>query len=488
MANPNFNPEFSSDSVWFGQDPTKCITDEVNNKAEINHTHDYADSVHVHMADAIQETSSHKIMTALERIKLENIAENANNYIHPTSHPVSMIEGLSSVATSGDYNDLANKPTIPAGYTHPDSHPVSMITGLSKVATSGSYNDLANKPTIPTIPASLPANGGNADTVDGKHAADFAATGHTHNYAATDHKHTEYAAASHNHNSAYAGINHNHDTKYAGVGHTHTAADVGAAAKTHTHNYASSTHTHTAGQVGAAPATHTHPLSAVVGLLDLLLTKENGDVKQSLSGKDVLATIKAAPIGVMTYYAPAKATNSPKASESWRMLSHKTGLGYGWVLAFSNFGSIYTGYLDNGTWRGWKTVWDANPEPLWKGAAYMQHTSGSDPQIVVPSKTLSECQHGWLLLWSDYDPGQGVGSGSDFVTTMIPKRAYSGQKWAGGAFYCDVPCYSGSNEDDPSTEKRVIKILKIYDDKIAGHSINKKGGRDDVVLRAVYEF
>ena len=36
------------------------------------------------------------------------------------------------------------------------------------------YNDLSNTPTIPTIPSSLPANGGNADTVDGKHASDFA--------------------------------------------------------------------------------------------------------------------------------------------------------------------------------------------------------------------------------------------------------------------------------------------------------------------------
>lgn len=34
---------------------------------------------------------------------------------------------------------------------------------------SHSYTDLSNKPTIPTIPSSLPANGGNADTVDNKH-------------------------------------------------------------------------------------------------------------------------------------------------------------------------------------------------------------------------------------------------------------------------------------------------------------------------------
>ena len=35
---------------------------------------------------------------------------------------------------------------------------------------------------IPTIPASLPANGGNADTVDNKHASDFAPASHSHSY------------------------------------------------------------------------------------------------------------------------------------------------------------------------------------------------------------------------------------------------------------------------------------------------------------------
>ena len=144
-------------------------------------------------------------------------------YTHPSTHPASMITGLSAVATSGSYADLGNKPkiptvtndltnalksnydtaythsqsahapsnaeanvqadwnvtdtgsdayiknkpTIPAAYTHPTSHPASMITGLAKVATSGSYNDLSNKPTIPTIPSSLPADGGNSATVGG---------------------------------------------------------------------------------------------------------------------------------------------------------------------------------------------------------------------------------------------------------------------------------------------------------------------------------
>ena len=46
-------------------------------------------------------------------------------------------------------------------YIHPPTHPASMITGLAQVATSGNYHHLLNKP------SSLPANGGNSDTVNG---------------------------------------------------------------------------------------------------------------------------------------------------------------------------------------------------------------------------------------------------------------------------------------------------------------------------------
>lgn len=35
---------------------------------------------------------------------------------------------FATVATSGSYNDLTDKPTIPAAYTHPTTHPASMIT------------------------------------------------------------------------------------------------------------------------------------------------------------------------------------------------------------------------------------------------------------------------------------------------------------------------------------------------------------------------
>jgi hypothetical protein len=72
-----------------------------------------------HSLDMITETTNKKIMTADERTKLNGIQAGATNYTHPLTHPYSMITG---------------------------------------------------------VPTSLPANGGNADTVDGKHASEFVLT------------------------------------------------------------------------------------------------------------------------------------------------------------------------------------------------------------------------------------------------------------------------------------------------------------------------
>jgi len=52
---------------------------------------------------------------------------------------------LSDVATSGDYNDLDNKPTIPT------------LPTLAEVATTGNYSDLNDKPAIPSTPAEVSA-------------------------------------------------------------------------------------------------------------------------------------------------------------------------------------------------------------------------------------------------------------------------------------------------------------------------------------------
>ena len=61
---------------------------------------------------------------------------------------------LATVATSGSYNDLLNKPTLGtmAAESTSDYTPTS---SLAAVATSGNYNDLSNTPTIPTTLAAL---------------------------------------------------------------------------------------------------------------------------------------------------------------------------------------------------------------------------------------------------------------------------------------------------------------------------------------------
>ena len=64
---------------------------------------------------------------------------------------------LATVATSGDYEDLSNKPTIPAAqvqsdWSQSDNTQVDYIKNkpnLSTVATTGDYDDLSNKPSIP---------------------------------------------------------------------------------------------------------------------------------------------------------------------------------------------------------------------------------------------------------------------------------------------------------------------------------------------------
>lgn len=118
-------------------------------------------------------TTSSGLMSSTDKVKLNGIANNANYYIHPPTHPASMISGLATVATSGSYNDLTNKPTIPEQITvdseisSTSTNPVqnkivyevlsavrenllTQINNLSSVAKSGSYNDLTDKPSNAT--------------------------------------------------------------------------------------------------------------------------------------------------------------------------------------------------------------------------------------------------------------------------------------------------------------------------------------------------
>lgn len=63
--------------------------------------------------------------------------------------------------TTAEKNKLANIQEGALNNPHPSTHPYTMITGLSTVAHTGKYSDLLE------IPESFKANGGNSDTVGG---------------------------------------------------------------------------------------------------------------------------------------------------------------------------------------------------------------------------------------------------------------------------------------------------------------------------------
>ena len=107
------------------------------------------------------------------------------------------------------------------------------ISSAMQTALDGKA-DVSHKHTISDItdmPASLPASGGNADTVDGKHASDFAVAGHTHTAAeigaaAKSHTHTKSQITDFPTLGTAAGKNIDY---FATASHKHTAAEIGAA-------------------------------------------------------------------------------------------------------------------------------------------------------------------------------------------------------------------------------------------------------------------
>lgn len=215
----------------------------------------------------------------------------------------------------------------------------------------------------------------------------------------------------------------------------------------------------------------------------LQMVADNGDVKESLAGKDVIATISAKGAGMYTFYSPASTASNPPVNApketSFRYICHKSSQLYGWVIAFGALGDVFTGYFDNGNWRGWKCIYESSPSQLWTGTLYpiASHT-------ITPSKKLSECRNGWILVWSEYDSETSSPNGSEQVTTVIPKKNSSGANWSGQSMIVPV----ATNLTSAGVLTTAGKRIYIYDDKITGNAVNSVAPANNAVLRAIYEF
>jgi hypothetical protein len=64
----------------------------------------------------------------------------------------SAVSGLATVATSGSYLDLSNRPSVPAAQVNSDWNAASGVAQILNKPSlfDGNYNSLSNKPTIPT--------------------------------------------------------------------------------------------------------------------------------------------------------------------------------------------------------------------------------------------------------------------------------------------------------------------------------------------------
>ena len=174
-------------------------TRKVNNKAlssdVILNLDDVADGSTRKLSNYVQtsRTINNKALSSNVTLTLDDVADGSNRSIPAVNNSTITIKknssdtgdsfttnassgktinlGLHTVATSGSYNDLNNKPTIPTvnnasltinkggtddtgskTFSANASSNVTINLGLSTVASSGSYNDLSDKPTIPTIP------------------------------------------------------------------------------------------------------------------------------------------------------------------------------------------------------------------------------------------------------------------------------------------------------------------------------------------------
>ena len=103
------------------------------------------------------------------------------------------VSSLATVATTGNYNDLSNKPTIPDVsnyYTKSETYSQGEVDtllatkadagDLATVATTGDYDDLINKPTIPEYATDLPISSG--DSTDTKTYIDTGLSGKQDKY------------------------------------------------------------------------------------------------------------------------------------------------------------------------------------------------------------------------------------------------------------------------------------------------------------------
>ena len=163
---------------------------------------------------------------------------------------------------------------------------------------------------------------------------------------------------------------------------------------------------------------------------------------------------------------------------SWNNNKAILGIGSEDVFVCNNKSQKYLQLKNDGRlcYSDRKVQLEPQTAPLWSGCQYMGNT-----QIATPNKKLSDCQNGWILVWSDYDSDTNTSHDFNWAYNYIPKNSPALGK--------DTNMFTvGSNENGDMT----VKALKIYDNKVEGFDptgdAKSSGKWHDIVLRYVLEY
>lgn len=152
MSNPNFNPEYSTNSIWVNEDQDVCLTDYLDDmetdigslqtgKANTNHTHaEYAPLEHEHVQYALTNHTHEGYAAATHshpEYALSSEVDSIQAQVGDTSVSAQIAAAVSSKA---DINHTHNE-YASVNHTHQE---------YAAANHTHSYNDLTDKPTPST--------------------------------------------------------------------------------------------------------------------------------------------------------------------------------------------------------------------------------------------------------------------------------------------------------------------------------------------------
>ena len=427
-----------------------------------------ANSIHTHTLDDVSETTDKKILTATERTKLSGIAEGANKTTVDSSLSSSSTNPVQNkvvnTALNNKVDKVSGKGLSTNDYTTDEKNKLAGIAEGANAYTHPSYT--AKSSGLYKVAVD---NTGHISGATAVSKADITGLG----IPAQD---TTYSNAT----TSTAGLLSASDkSKLDGIATGANKTTVDTALSSSSTNPVQNKVINSA-LAGKASTSHNHDSDYIAKALQC--TSDTGNVEYSFnadSGKNILTEINSWEIGLHTAYAIGGTAGNPNTTDSFRFVVHKTSANIGWVVAFGSNGSIFTNYVHNGTFGGWKCIYEANAT-LWTGIRYMNET-----HTITPSKKLSECRNGWMLEFADYDSDTGTANDYQYVHLPIYKRNVNGN-WQGQAMLFQIPTYIN---DEGTTVLHTIKQIRVHDDKLVGHAVNDQGTQQvDTVLRAVYEF